>query len=261
MFGYDWAAGFVSPFSGKEGNAFVTPSTVIDRLLDLIDSDDDDCGRRDLIDLGSGDGRIVLAAARRGWRARGIELDEGLVAACRAASAAEGLDTRATFTHGSLIEQCCVEPNADLVTYLLPEALRKVAARLAATSFRGRLFSIRWSVDDDFFERRRRCEVVVHGITWAISEYVAAAPHSAGIAEHAQPSLLAATPHFLDKQTATGTCDSSCVLRGKAAVWLSDNANEATKSTSSGELVDDVANGERGRSSKVGVAWDILMDH
>lgn len=72
-----------------------------------------------LVDLGSGDGRIVLAAARRGANARGIELDEGRfkIAQCWAEEA--GLTGKARFLQVNIFEHDFTD--AQVVTmYLLP---------------------------------------------------------------------------------------------------------------------------------------------
>ena len=55
-----------------------TPGEVVERMLELAGTHADDY----VVDLGSGDGRIVIAAARRyGARGLGIELDDALVRA------------------------------------------------------------------------------------------------------------------------------------------------------------------------------------
>ena len=67
MFAYDWASGYVSPFLGKDGSAFATSDAVIDNLLTAVCATHENTKPPPIIvDLGSGDGRIVLAAARRG---------------------------------------------------------------------------------------------------------------------------------------------------------------------------------------------------
>lgn len=146
MFAYDWASGFVSPFFGKDGEAFATPDLVIDRLLSLVSAGYmKDDPRPLLVDLGSGDGRIVLAAARRRIRAHGVELDHSLVEASRRAAQAEGLDC--TFDESSLLE-AQFPTNADLIAYLLPGALTKLAAHLRHIGHTGRLFALRFSCSD-----------------------------------------------------------------------------------------------------------------
>jgi hypothetical protein len=69
----------------------------VDRMLKLADLNDDDV----VVDLGSGDGRIVLTAARmnpkvRGW---GVDIDAKLVAESNAAASAAGVADRVQFFH------------------------------------------------------------------------------------------------------------------------------------------------------------------
>jgi precorrin-6B methylase 2 len=66
-----------------------SPSAVVERLLAFADLQPNDV----LFDLGCGDGRIVVAAAKRfGIRAVGVEVDRGRVALARAAARREGVD-------------------------------------------------------------------------------------------------------------------------------------------------------------------------
>src|SRR5215208_1956351 len=51
-----------------------TPQDVVAKMLDLADVTATDT----VYDLGSGDGRILMAAGRRGAKAVGIEIDEDL---------------------------------------------------------------------------------------------------------------------------------------------------------------------------------------
>ena len=70
--------GEYAPTYGEEGKDVIwvpTPDPVVDLVLDMARLKPDDL----LVDLGSGDGRIVIAAARRGFRAVGIEYNEKLV--------------------------------------------------------------------------------------------------------------------------------------------------------------------------------------
>lgn len=102
-------------------------------------------GRGDrLIDLGSGDGRIVIAAAQRGAEALGIELDPSLVMKARRAAKEAGVEKRARFLEGDLFAQDL--SGATVVTlYLFPDAnlalrpklLRELApgTRIVSNSF------------------------------------------------------------------------------------------------------------------------------
>lgn len=57
-----------------------------------------------VIDLGSGDGRTVIAAAKRGARAHGIEYDADMVELSKATAAKEGVADKATFVKADLFE-------------------------------------------------------------------------------------------------------------------------------------------------------------
>lgn len=81
------------------GAPFVpTGRRTAERMLDLIRGAP---GER-LVDLGSGDGRIVIAAARRGMIAHGIELNPWLVWWSRWRARLAGVAERATFSCGNL---------------------------------------------------------------------------------------------------------------------------------------------------------------
>lgn len=81
-----------------------------------------------VIDLGSGDGRIVIAAARHGARAHGIELDPRLVEKSRENARAAGVADKASFQQGDVLVTDISK--ATVVTvYLLPSLLYRLQAR------------------------------------------------------------------------------------------------------------------------------------
>src|SRR3954471_16884845 len=91
------------PSVGQPGKDVVwvpTPQTVVDKMLDLAQVTASDY----VIDLGSGDGRTVITAARRGARAQGIEYNPDMVALSQKNAAAAGLTSRATFAKADLFE-------------------------------------------------------------------------------------------------------------------------------------------------------------
>jgi SAM-dependent methyltransferase len=103
----------------------VTPGNVVDAMLDIANVG---AGDR-LIDLGSGDGRIVIAAAKRGANALGVEIDPNLVARSRETARREGLRSRADFVTQDLFE--IDFSGADVVTmYLLPDVNAKLRPKL-----------------------------------------------------------------------------------------------------------------------------------
>ena len=91
------------PHSGQEGKDVVwvpTPQVLVEKMLDIAKVTPRDF----VIDLGSGDGRTVITAAKRGARARGIEYNQNMVELSRKHAAAEGVSDRAEFIQGDLFE-------------------------------------------------------------------------------------------------------------------------------------------------------------
>src|SRR5690625_1438848 len=85
-----------TPEVGQAGKDVVwvpTPQSLVDAMLDMAELTADDY----LIDLGSGDGRTVITAAKRGARAHGIEYNPDMVEISKRAAEAEGVSDRATF--------------------------------------------------------------------------------------------------------------------------------------------------------------------
>ena len=83
---------------GKDVVWVTTPELLVERMLDVAGLTSSDF----LIDLGSGDGRLVVAAARRGARAKGIEFNPELVAYATEQAEKAGVGWRATFEQGDI---------------------------------------------------------------------------------------------------------------------------------------------------------------
>lgn len=102
-----------------------TPEPVVERLLDLAGVAPGD----HLIDLGCGDGRVVIAAARRGASALGVDIDPERIAEAETAARAAGVERLARFRCGDLFETR-LEPASVVMLYLAPTPNRLLAARL-----------------------------------------------------------------------------------------------------------------------------------
>jgi len=100
-----------------------TPPEVVDRMLALAGTLPSDY----VVDLGSGDGRIVIAAARKfGARGLGLELDPKLVAESRVNALASGVADRAEFRVQDVLQADF--SGATVVTaYLLPWLLAQLS--------------------------------------------------------------------------------------------------------------------------------------
>ncbi|HUQ73392.1 MAG TPA: class I SAM-dependent methyltransferase [Burkholderiales bacterium] len=110
----DWRVPFIT-----------TPDEVVERMLQLAGTRADDF----VVDLGSGDGRIVITAARKfGARGLGIELDAKLVEASRENARHAAVSDRARFVQGDVL--LANFSQASVVTvYLLPDLIGRLQAR------------------------------------------------------------------------------------------------------------------------------------
>jgi SAM-dependent methyltransferase len=103
-----------------------SPEQIVDAMLDLAKVKGNDV----VYDLGCGDGRIVIAAAKKyGARGVGIDLNPDRIAEARANAHAAGVDGRVEFAAKDLFETDFHE--ATVVTlYLLPEINMRLRPRL-----------------------------------------------------------------------------------------------------------------------------------
>jgi hypothetical protein len=112
------------PYVGQPGKDVVwvpTPPTLVDRMLELAK-----VGPKDyVIDLGSGDGRNVIAAAKLGARALGVEYDSNLVHLSRKYAAEAGVADRARFIEGDMFE-VDISKATVLALFLLPDNLARL---------------------------------------------------------------------------------------------------------------------------------------
>jgi hypothetical protein len=107
------------PKSGQPGKDVVwvpSPAAMVEALLDLAQVTPQDY----VIDLGSGDGRSVIAAAKRGARAHSIEYDAGLVEVSKRNAAKDGVSDRATFAKADVFASDFSKASV-IVLFLTPE--------------------------------------------------------------------------------------------------------------------------------------------
>jgi SAM-dependent methyltransferase len=85
---------------GKDVVWVPTCQVLVDKMLDMANVTSEDY----VIDLGSGDGRLVISAAKRGARALGIEYNPDMVALSRRNAAKEGVADKAQFIKADVFE-------------------------------------------------------------------------------------------------------------------------------------------------------------
>jgi precorrin-6B methylase 2 len=116
------------PQVGQEGKDVVwvpTPQELVDKMLDMAKVTPNDY----VIDLGSGDGRTVITAAKRGARAVGIEYNPDMVELSKRNAAKEGLGDKAQFMKADLFESDF--SHATVITmFLLPSINLKLRPKI-----------------------------------------------------------------------------------------------------------------------------------
>ena len=105
-----------------------TPQIVVDEMLKMARTGPSDF----IIDLGSGDGRMVITAAKKfGARGFGVDLSDDLLAEARANAKAAGVADRAEFRKQNLFETDLKQATV-ISTYLLPEMNEKLRPKILA---------------------------------------------------------------------------------------------------------------------------------
>ena len=132
--------------AGKETDTpFVTtPQNVVDAMLDLAQMRTGDT----LIDLGSGDGRIVITAAKRfGVPGLGVDIDPRLVQIARASATREGVADKTRFEVQDLFDTDLTQASV-ITLYLLPDVNELLKPRLLKLKAGTRVVSHEWDMGD-----------------------------------------------------------------------------------------------------------------
>ena len=134
------------PQIGQQGKDVIwvpTPDSLVERMLDMSKV----TARDYVIDLGSGDGRTVIAAAKRGARALGIEYNPDMVALAKRNAKEAGVEDRGRFIQGDIFKTDFSE--ADVLTlYLLPSLNLKLRPTILAMRPGTRVVSHAFTMDD-----------------------------------------------------------------------------------------------------------------
>ncbi len=115
------------PTVGQEGKDVVwvpTPFALIEKMLNMAKVTPQDY----VMDLGSGDGRNIIAAAKRGARALGVEYNPDMVELSRRTAMKEGVADKAQFVQGDMYEADISQATV-MALFLLPENLRRLTPK------------------------------------------------------------------------------------------------------------------------------------
>jgi hypothetical protein len=147
-----------APKEGMAGKDVVwvpTPDFMVEKMLDVGKVAPGDY----VIDLGSGDGRNVIAAAKRGANALGVEYNDKLVQLSRELAAEAGVADRAKFVQGDMYEADLSKATV-LILFLLTDNLNKLASKIFALPAGTRVVVNTFHIDDwdsDYSESVKDC--------------------------------------------------------------------------------------------------------
>jgi precorrin-6B methylase 2 len=112
------------PVVGQAGKDVVwvpTSPALVEKMLDMAQVTPEDV----VMDLGSGDGRNIIAAAKRGATAIGVEFNPEMVALSNRAAKEAGVSGKATFVEGDMYA-ADISKATVMALFLLPDNLRKL---------------------------------------------------------------------------------------------------------------------------------------
>jgi len=154
---------------GKDVVWWPTSRGVGDTMLDMAKVTPEDY----VIDLGSGDGRLVIAAAKRGTRALGIEYNADLVTLSKTNAAKEGVSDKTSFIQGDIFESDFSEATV-IMMFLSPAINLKLRPKLLSLKPGTRVVTNtfmmgEWSPDDKVVvDEREECTAYCTVNLWIV---------------------------------------------------------------------------------------------
>ncbi len=157
------------PRVGQEGKDVVwvpTPQALVETMLDMAKVTPQDF----VIDLGSGDGRTVITAAKRGARAVGIEYNPDMVELSKRNAAKEGVSGKAPFMKADLFETDFSQATV-ITMFLLPSINLKLRPKILDLRPGTRIVSNTFTMEDwqpDETETIENCDSWCTALLWIV---------------------------------------------------------------------------------------------
>jgi precorrin-6B methylase 2 len=129
--------------SGKDVIWVPTPPELVTAMLAMAKVTPNDL----VMDLGSGDGRIVIAAAKLGATAIGVEFEQSMVDLSRGNAKMEGVTDKATFIQGDIFETDFSKATV-ITMYLLPNLNMKLREKILDMKPGTRVVSHAFTMED-----------------------------------------------------------------------------------------------------------------
>ena len=154
---------------GKDVVWLPTAQALVDKMLNLAKVTPEDY----VIDLGSGDGRTVIAAAKRGARALGIEYNPHMVALSKRNAAKEGVTDKAQFIQGDVFKSDFTQATV-ITMFLLPEINLRLRPQILnlkpGTRIVSNTFTMEeWTADETTaVEEGEKCKEYCTALLWIV---------------------------------------------------------------------------------------------
>jgi precorrin-6B methylase 2 len=213
------------PTVGQAGKDVVwvpTPQALVERMLDLAKVTPQDF----LMDLGSGDGRTVITAAKRGLRAQGVEYNPDMVELSKRNAAAAGVTDKATFVKADLFETDFSK--AQVVTmFLLPSINLRLRPKILDMKPGTRIVSNTFTMDD--WQADETAQVTEDCTSWCTALLWIVPAKVEGTWQLPQGALTLTQKFQMVSGTLGGTPISDGKLRGDEITFTAGNAKYTGK--------------------------------
>jgi len=192
----------------------VTPMEIVERMLRM-----GEVGKGDyVIDLGSGDGRIVIEAAKRGARGMGVDIDPALVAMANENAGRAGVQDRAKFVVRDIFETD-LSPASVVTMYLLPDFNRKLMPRLLALRPGTRIVSHDYPLNGWLPEKQEQFDleekVAISGVTTTLIYVYLVPAKVSGIWRATMPPAISRDPITLNLRQQITRISGTARIDGK----------------------------------------------
>jgi hypothetical protein len=206
------------PRVGQPGKDVVwvpTPQALVDKMLELAEVTKQDF----LMDLGSGDGRTVITAAKRGLRAQGIEYNPDMVSLAQKNATAEKVTDRASFVQADLFQTDFSK--AQVITmFLLPSINMKLRPTILNMRPGTRVVSNTFTMED---WQPDKSETIPDCSSWCTAHLCIVPAKVAGMWQMPQGTLTLDQQFQMVSGTLGSTAISGGRLRGDAISFTVGN--------------------------------------
>ena len=153
--------------AGKDVVWVPTPPELVETMLNLAKVTSQDF----VMDLGSGDGRNVIAAAKRGARAIGVEFNPKMVELSRRNAAQAGVSDKATFIEGDMYE-ADISKASVMALFLLPSNMLQLRPKFLDLRPGSRIVSNTFGIDgwtpDETVTIENGCSAWCTALLWIV---------------------------------------------------------------------------------------------